>query len=138
MTLSRGLLFDILIDFGNVKERSTGPIESVTTTGTGVGMLRHITLRGADAPIVERLEYFRSPELITYSIVNASPLPLDHYHSVIELAEQRPGCCEVTWSSNWVARGRPEEEVRALVEGMYQSSLDGIAAFASRRPAPRS
>lgn len=137
VNLPRSVLFDILIDFGNVKERSTGAIESVTIVGTGIGMLRHIKLCGSDTPIIERLEFFRSPELIAYSIVNDSPLPLDRYHAVIELAETEPGCCNVTWSSNWIARGRPEEEVRALVEAMYRSSLEGIVAFASRRSRAR-
>lgn len=131
--LSRATLFEILIDFGNVKERSTAAIESVVTVGSGVGMLRHISLRGTDTPIIERLEFFRSPELISYSIVNDSPLPLDRYHSVIELAEAQPACCHLTWSSNWIARGRPEEDVRALVEAMYTSALDGIVAYAGRR-----
>lgn len=133
INLPRSDLFDILIDFGNVKERSTGAIESVTTVGAGIGMLRHIRLRGTDTPIIERLEFFRSPELIAYSIVNDSPLPLDRYHSVIELAEPQTGCCNITWSSNWIARDRPEEDVRALVEAMYRSSLDGLVAFAQRR-----
>lgn len=133
INLSRIALFEILIDFGNVKERSTAAIESVATVGTGVGMLRHIKLLGSDTPIIERLEFFRSPKLISYSIVNDSPLPVDHYHSVIELVEARSDCCNVTWSSNWIARGRPEEEVRALVESMYSSALDGVVAYARRK-----
>lgn len=133
ITLSRAALFEILIDFGNVKERSTAAIESVATSGTGIGMLRHIKLCGTDTPIIERLEYFRSPELISYSIVNDSPLPVDYYHSVIELSEARSDCCDVRWSSNWIARGRPEEEVRALIEAMYTSALDGVVAYTSRK-----
>ena len=131
--LPRSIVFDILADFGNIKERSPTTIESATTTGTGVGMLRHIVVRGMAAPVVERLEFLRRPELISYSIVNDSPLPLDHYHSVIELAERSPTSCEVVWSSHWIARGRPEAEVRALVETMYRSSLDGVVDYARRR-----
>ena len=130
--LPRTVVFDILADFGNIGERSPAAIESATTSGTGVGMLRHIIVRGMAEPVVERLEFLRRPELISYSIVNDSPLPVDRYHSIIELAERSPASCEVVWSSHWIARGRSEAEVRALIETMYRSSLDGLVDYARR------
>lgn len=47
---------------------------------------------GKEGAIVGRLEALVDGSLISYSIINEAPLPLDRYHSVISLLDEGAGC----------------------------------------------
>jgi len=93
--------------------------------GSGIGSVRTIRMKGKDGVIVERLEALVDGSLISYSIINDAPLPLEQYHSVIALSDEGSGC-KIRWSSNWIAKGAPEEEVRDLLAGFYRDIFAGV------------
>jgi hypothetical protein len=80
--LSRDTVYARLADFGGLKAYFADAIESVSLEGVGIGSKRAIRMKGKDGVIIERLEALVDRLLISYSIINESPLPLDHYHSV--------------------------------------------------------
>ena len=86
-------------------------------------------MKGKDGVIVERLEALVDGSLISYSIINDAPLPLKQYHSVIALSDEGSGC-KIRWSSNWIAKGAPEEEVRDLIAGFYRDIFAGVVRAA--------
>jgi hypothetical protein len=129
--VERNRIFEALLDFGNIKERAPDRIESVDVSGSGVGAERRIFMRGMETPLIERLEYFKAPEVICYSLINDAPLPVDRYHAVILLGEPRSGCCDIEWNSNWNARGKPEAEVNRFLESLYASSIAGLMNYLS-------
>jgi hypothetical protein len=76
--------------------------------------------------MVERLEAALPGQLISYSIVAESSLPLDHYCAVVTLADAPGGGCAISWGSNWVAKGAPEDSVRRMLTGLYDSIIDAL------------
>src|SRR5215469_6893370 len=56
------------------------PIERVTVEGQGIGMIRHIHLRGAGQPVSERLELLdSSTHTLVLSLVGERPMGLTAY-----------------------------------------------------------
>jgi hypothetical protein len=79
----------------------------------------------------ERLEAVVDQRLLSYSIINDTALPFDHYHSVVEVEDAPGGGCKVRWGSNWIAKGAPEAEVRKMVIDLYNRIIDGILRVTS-------
>jgi hypothetical protein len=123
--ISRDTIYARLADFGGLKAYFEDAIQSISLSGTGIGSERTIRMKGKDGVIVERLEALVERLLISYSIISDSPLPLDRYHSVITLADRGMGC-KVSWSSNWIARGASQAEVRDMLTGFYRDIFDGV------------
>jgi Polyketide cyclase / dehydrase and lipid transport len=124
-TLSRDKVFSRLADFVGLRKYFPEAVESVEFTGSGIGSERTIRMKGNDGVIVERLEALVDQRLISYSIINNAPLPLDRYHAVITLADDGAGC-KISWSSNWVAKGASPHEVRDLLIGFYRDIFAGV------------
>ena len=100
--------------------------ESVTLEGDGIGAVRVVRLKGVPGELRERLEAVVDQRLLSYSIVNDAPLPLEHYHAVVEVADAPGGGCKVRWGSNWIAKGATEAEVRQMLVALYNRIIDGI------------
>lgn len=124
--VDRNKVFGVLFDFGNMGPGRSEMIESVSVVGNGIGMERHIKLVGADIPVVERLEFVQPPEVISYSMINESPLPVARYHAVVRLREPYPGWCEINWGSNWIARGQSDAEVNKFLVELYANLSSNI------------
>jgi hypothetical protein len=43
----------------------------------------------------------------------------------ITLSDDGPGC-KISWSSNWIAKGAPEAEVREMLPGFYRDIFAGV------------
>lgn len=123
----RAKVFAALMDFGGLDKYLPEAIESISLEGSGIGCRRHIVLRGQPGKVVERLEAAYDGHLYSYSIVAESPLPLDHYHAVVQLEDAPNGGTCIAYGSNWVATGAPEADVKALLAGLYNAIIDGIA-----------
>ncbi|MFC4945868.1 SRPBCC family protein [Pseudonocardia sp. GCM10023141] len=119
-------IFNLLVDFGAIGNLLPDVIESVSVEGSGVGSERTILFYDQEIPIVERLDLVVAPSLISYSIVNDSPLPLDRYHAVVKLDPIGADQCELTYASNWKAKGAPNSEVNSLIGGFYESIVASV------------
>jgi hypothetical protein len=128
-TLPRRTVYTRLADFGGLKKYFPEAIEECDLEGSGIGSVRTIRMKGTDGVIVERLEALVDGSLISYSIINEAPLPLERYHSVIALSDEGSGC-KIRWSSNWIAKGAPEKEVRELIAGFYRDIFAGVVRAA--------
>jgi hypothetical protein len=123
--LPRMTVYSRLADFGDLKKYFPEAIEECDLEGSGVGSVRTICMKGKNGVIVERLEALVDGSLISYSIINKAPLPLERYHSVIVLSDEGSGC-KIHWTSNWIAKGAPEKEVRELISGFYRDIFAGV------------
>ena len=129
--VSRAKFFAELADFGGVKKVVPDQVESVTLEGDGVGAVRTVRLKGVPGELKERLEALVDQRLLSYSIVNEVPLPIDRYHAVGALDAAPGGGTKVRWGSNWVAKGAPDAEVQKMLVGLYNTLIDGIVKLAS-------
>ncbi len=93
--------------------------------GDGVGAVRTITLPDG-SKLKERLEKYDTDAMsLKYSILEG-PLPVANYLSSMEIASTESGC-ELTWSSEFNAKGVPDEDARNAISGIYQMGFDGLA-----------
>ena len=126
VALPRARVFARLVDFGGVAKLAPDEVESVELEGDGIGSVRTVHIKGVPAGIRERFEAAIDQRMMSYSIVNETPLPFERYHAVVELADAPNGGCTIRWGSNWIAKGASEDEVRQLVLGLYGRLIDGI------------
>lgn len=126
VALPRSRVYALLADFGGIKRRLPEVIESVGMRGSGIGSVRTIRLIGKPGTIEERLEALVENHLVSYSIINESPLPVDHYHAVVYLEDAPEGGCLIRWGANWIARGVSDEQAREVLVATYNRSIDGI------------
>jgi hypothetical protein len=124
--VARARIYALLADFGGIGKLMGDAVESCTLEGEGVGAVRRVRARGVAGEMVERLEAALPGQLISYSIVAESSLPLDHYCAVVTLADAPGGGCAISWGSNWVAKGAPEDSVRRMLTGLYDSIIDAL------------
>lgn len=124
-------VYALLADFGDIQRRLPDVIESVEMRGSGIGSIRKIQLTGKPGTIEERLEALVENRLVSYSIINESPLPVDHYHAVVYL-DEAPGGCLIRWGANWIARGVSDEQARQVLIATYNRSIDGIVRLGSQ------
>lgn len=124
--VARSKVFAALMDFGGVGKLLGDAVESCALTGSGVGAVRTIKLKGAPGEVVERLDCAYEQSVFGYSIIAPSPLPLDHYVAVVTLSDAAGGGCRVVWGSNWVATSAPEAEVKTMLTGLYENLIGAI------------
>lgn len=129
--LSRAEFFARLADFGGIG-RFMPEIEKVTMRGDGVGAVRTVHIQGIPVGMQERLEALVDGRLLSYSIINETPLPMDRYHAVVELDDAPGGGCRVRWGSNWIAKGVDDATVRDMLVGLYERLIAGIAGAGAR------
>jgi hypothetical protein len=126
VSLPRARVFARLADFGGVAKLAPDDVESVELEGDGIGSVRTVRVKGVPGAIRERFEAAIDQRMMSYSIVNEAPLPFEHYHAVVELLDAPDGGCTIRWASNWIAKGASDDDVRALVIGLYGRLIDGI------------
>lgn len=129
----RATIYALLADFGGIGKLMGDAVESCTLEGDGrVGSVRRVRARGVPGEMVERLEAALPGQLISYSIIAPCSLPIDHYCAVVSLADAPGGGCAIAWGSNWVAKGAPEDSVRRMLTGLYNSIIDALVRGATR------
>ena len=124
--VARSKVFACLMDFGGVGKLLGDAVASCTVEGSGVGAVRTIKLNGMDGQVVERLECAYEQSVFSYSIIAPSPLPVDYYHAVVTLSDAPGGGTRVVWGSNWLAKGAPEAEVKAMLTGLYENLIGAM------------
>jgi len=123
---ARKRFFAELMDFGGVAKLSPEQVDSVECEGEGLGAVRTVRIKGLPGTVVERLDVAFDERLFGYSIINETALPLTRYIAVVELADAPGGGCHVRWGSNWIAKDRPEADVRKMLTQLYTTLIDGI------------
>jgi len=129
--MSRKEFFARLADFGGIG-KFMPEVESVEMKGDGVGAVRTVRIKGIPVGMEERLEALVDGRLLSYSIINETPLPLERYHAVVELDDAPGGGCRVRWGSNWVAKGVADEQVREMLVRLYGNLIDGLSGARAR------
>lgn len=122
----RAAIYRMLADFGGIGALMGDAVESCECAGSGVGAVRRVRVRGVAGELVERLEALLPDQLFAYSIVEECSLPIDHYCAVVTLSDAPDGGCAIAWGSNWVAKGAPEDSVRRMLTGLYDSIIDAL------------
>ena len=125
--LSRKFVFDALNDFCGIKKLLPDMIDSVECSGSGIGMLRNITLQGG-GKVIERLEISRDDDLFGYSIIENDALPLKDYFAFVELKTTLATKTKITYQSNFRATGDDSDEMTGAITQLYNSIIDGIVA----------
>lgn len=126
--VSRSKVFAALMDFGGIINLAPDMLATCRVEGEGVGALRIFTLKGNPTEMAERLECAHDETVFSYSIITSpNPLGLDHYHSVVTLADAPGGGCTVTWGSNWTSLVTPEAEMKPMLSQLYSGLIDAIA-----------
>jgi hypothetical protein len=116
-------VWSALSDFGAVKVG--GPVTSVATEGSGVGMVRRIGIGGGT--VVERLdEHNANDRVFAYAIVNDDcPLPVSGYSARVKITDLGNGTCNVNWSGSFQPNGASEEQASQVIEGIYRGAIAG-------------
>jgi len=128
----RATIYALLADFGGVGKLMGEAVEACHCTGTGVGAVRRVRVRGVAGELVERCEALLPNQLMSYSIVAECSLPIDHYCAVVTLSDAPGGGCAIAWGSNWVPKGAPEDSVRRMLTGLYDSIIDALLRAAGK------
>lgn len=121
---SADAVWDVVRDFGGITKWSPG-VKSCEVEGEGVGAIRTLSL-GGGPPLRERLEARNDAERsLSYSILDG-PLPVSGYLATIRVREEAGGSARVEWSSRFEPRGVSEEQVRAILRGVYEGGISAL------------
>ncbi len=111
----------VLSDFGGIEPNEM--IAGCSLEGEGVGAVRTISLKGG-GEIVERLESLDDDaRVFRYAIINDCPLPVKSYSATVAVIDAGSGAAAVDWSGSFEAAGAPEDQVVALIEGVYRGGI---------------
>ena len=86
--------------------------------------LRKLSLVGGGS-IEEKLEQIDDKErLYTYSILSG-PLPVSNYTATLRVRDSGKGCT-VEWSSEFEAKGAPENAAVEAISGIYEAGFENL------------
>jgi polyketide cyclase/dehydrase/lipid transport protein len=126
----RQKIWKLLADFGGIGKLMGPAVESCVLEGQGVGAIRRVKVKGSPDTLAERLDALVDGQLLSYSLVSPSSLPLEYYNAVVTLKDAPNGGCTISWGSNWVAKGAPEDAVRQMLGGMYGGIIEAFVKAA--------
>jgi len=107
------------------------PIASSTTSGEGIGMTRMLTTQDG-GNFTERLESLDDDSrTLRYSIISDHPFPFSDYVSTIKVIDDGDNGCQVEWSAEFDPQGASEEDVQALLSGLFDAGISGLEAAAN-------
>lgn len=89
------------------------------------GRKRRLTLGGGMHMVEQLLD--EADHQYTYSI-DEGPLPITNYVATLRVRPAGDNACVVEWESEFEPVGIPEEQAVAIVEAIYDSGLNGLAA----------
>ncbi len=128
MTHSASEVWDYISEWGGTSRWIPG-VGPVSTIGQGVGATRSAVLAeetGFPGKITERLDSLDEANFtFTYSVQDDNPLPVMDYSAQMKVEPMMDGSL-VIWSSNWIAKGLSEEELKAAFEQLYSIALDNV------------
>lgn len=107
------------------------PIAKSTTSGQGVGMTRVLTTADGGS-FTERLESLdNDSRTLRYSIISDHPFPFSDYVSTMKVTDGGDHACQVEWSAEFTPNGASEEEVQALLSGLFSAGISGLETAAN-------
>jgi hypothetical protein len=116
-------VWELVGDFGGFVKALGAPVE---LEGEGIGSRRTIKF-GSRPAVVERLDALdHGAKSITYSILEAGPLPVRGYQATMRLAPSGESATTVTWWSDFEPEGVSEEDAIKAVEGVYDGGIAGL------------
>jgi hypothetical protein len=128
VNLPRKKVFDILVQFGGLEKLLPDMIESLELTGSGIGALRKVKLKGGGT-VIERLDAAHEESLFAYTITFNDAMPFENYCAVVTLIDAGNNTI-ARWGSNWNAKGASEDEIKQMLTGLYGTLLDGLHKLA--------
>ena len=126
--MPRKKVFDIHVHFGGLEKILPDMIESLELTGSGLGALRTVKIKGGGT-VIERLDAAFDQRLFAYTITFNDIMPFENYCAVVTL-EDAGDKTLARWGSNWDARGSSEEEIKGMLTTLYGNLLDGLDKLA--------
>ena len=128
LDMPRKKVFDILVQFGGLEKILPDMIESLELTGSGLGALRTVKIKGGGT-VIERLDAAFDQRLFAYTITFNDIMPFENYCAVVTL-EDAGDKTLARWGSNWDAKGSSEEEIKGMLTTLYGNLLDGLDKLA--------
>ena len=128
LDMPRKKVFDILVQFGGLEKILPDMIESLELTGSGLGALRTVKIKGGGT-VIERLDAAFDQRLFAYTITFNDIMPFENYCAVVKL-EDAGDKTLARWGSNWDAKGSSEEEIKGMLTTLYGNLLDGLHKLA--------
>lgn len=128
VNLPRKKVFDILVQFGGLEKILPDMIESLTLSGSGIGALRTVKIKGGGT-VIERLDAAFDERLFSYTITFNDVMPFENYCAVVTLVDAGHHTL-ARWESNWDAKGASEEEIKGMLTTLYGNLLEGLPKLA--------
>ncbi|MCG2635261.1 MAG: SRPBCC family protein [Gammaproteobacteria bacterium] len=122
LAVSAAAVWDLIGDFGDLSWIPGIGDVKMSVQGEGVGALRSIELEGG--LVVEKLESYQDGASYSYSVASG-PLPITNYLAVLAV-EPRGSGCQLSWSSDFDAKGVPVAEAQGFVAELYSSGLAAV------------
>ncbi|MEQ8230167.1 MAG: SRPBCC family protein [Gammaproteobacteria bacterium] len=123
--MPRKQVFDLLMQFGGLEKILPDMIESLEVTGSGIGALRTVKLKGGGT-VIERLDVGYDERVFGYTITFNDAMPFENYCAVVTLEDASGGKTRACWGSNWDAKGASEDEIKPMLNDLYGALLDGL------------
>jgi hypothetical protein len=89
--------------------------------------LRTLSLKGGGTIVEELVEFDADDRSYTYVILE-SPLPVANYKSTIQVEDE--GGTVIAWEGSFDAKGAPDADAVAVIEGIYDAGLASLASKA--------
>ncbi|MGD9509105.1 MAG: SRPBCC family protein [Geminicoccaceae bacterium] len=99
-------------------------VEKCELSETDGKTIRTLSLKGGGTIVEEEVSRDDAAHSYTYAILE-SPLPVESYQSTIHVVED--GGTVIAWEGTFDAKGAPDAEAVAVIEGIYQGGLDSLA-----------
>lgn len=101
-------------------------------TKDGDTVWRTLTLKEGGAIIKEK-QTATSATSYTY-VITESPLPVKNYTATfsVEPRADTPGSSYITWTAEFEANGKPDDEAKYLIQGIFDGGLDNLKATAGK------
>lgn len=128
LDMPRRQVFDALVRFGGLEKLLPDMIDSLEVTGSGIGALRTVKLKGGGT-VIERLDIAYDEHLFGYTITFNDAMPFENYCAVVTL-EDAGNKTLARWGSNWDAKGASEDEIKTMLTDLYGNLLDGLHKIA--------
>ena len=126
LSMSRPDVFAALCDFGGIDKLLPDAIGSCTCVGEGVGAVRTIKMADGSGTVVERMEIAHENTVFGYTITFNDALPMENYCATVILSDASDGGTWVSYGSNWDPKGISEDELRGMLEDLYNAILGAI------------
>ena len=126
LDVPRADVFAALHDFGGIDKLLPDAFSSCECIGAGVGAVRTLKMADGSGTVIERMEIAHEQSIFGYTITFNDAFPMENYCATVILSDTPDGGTAVTYGSNWDPKGISEDELRGMLEDLYNSILGAI------------